>query len=164
MKVFLLFISRDKDYYSAPTALKGWTGKQYGTAMWNPDATKQVCRVPFEQWNQAMEEDIAKLSHLPGNMWLRGLEFECADGTRFASLDKAVAHEGNPEPQPASVVPSGIPVSREFVERAGAEQLRDIAKAVKMPEYRKLPKSDELRPALLEYLGYTVEPKQAEAV
>lgn len=164
MKAFVLFINRDRDFYAPPTALKGWTGQQYGTATWHPERNRHVCRIAFEKWNQDMEDDITKLSHLPGNVWTRGFEFECVDGARFASLDKALAHDGNPEPQPASVVPSGIPVSREFVERAGAEQLRDIAKAVKMPDYRKLPKSDELRPALLEYLGYTVEPKQAEAV
>lgn len=160
MKAIILFISRDKDFYAPPTALKGWTGQQYGTAMWNPEKSRQICRIPEDKWNAAMEEDIAKLCHLPGNIWTRGIEYVCEDGSIFTTLQKALEHEAQPANPPA-VVPSGIPITREFVERAGAEQLRKIADLLKVPGYRKLPKADDLRPVVLTFLGYEVEQKQA---
>lgn len=171
MKCFVLYINRDADYYTAPTLLNGISTRTYGTAMWNPEMNRQICRVPQDQWSMAMEEDVLKLSHLRGNVWLRAVEFEAADGGRFLSYQKALDHETEVAPAPVvqQIIPSGIPVTIEAVEKAGSQKLRDLARQSGMPGFRKLPKSDDLRPALVAFLRsqqppVVVEENKAEAV
>lgn len=162
MKRNVLCINIESDYHSPPRPLNGRCGGTYGTAFWSPSHNAQVCRVDDEKWSAAIHRDILQMGIVPGNKWAIEDEFICEDGAIFNTLTAALRHE---QTAPAtSVIPSGIPVAREFVERASAIQLRDIASAVKMPGFRKLTTQEELRPALIEFLGYKIEPARAEAV
>lgn len=165
MKCSTLFLNRDADYGTV-TQLMGWSTTRYGSTNWDERYNKQVCRVPNEKWSMAMEEDILKLSHLRGNVWLRATEFETADGKRFLNYEKALAHESATHEAPSQaqqVIPSGIPVTIEAVEKAGSAKLRELARAASMPDFRKFSKADDLRPQLIAFLRAQEAPVIEEA-
>lgn len=169
MKRNVLCKAIESNYHSPPRPLVGRCGGTYGMAFWSPSHNAQVCRVSEEKWSMKVHEDILLMGIVPGNKWAIEDEFICEDGQTFSLLSEALEHEANPViEQPPVVVQSGIPVTIEAVEKAGSAKLRELARAAGMPNFRKFPKADKLRPELIAFLLAQIVPKveekQAEAV
>lgn len=171
MKRNVLCINIGSAYHDPPRPLNGKNTGTHGMAFWSPSHNAQVCRVPEEKWSSKIHTDILLFAAIRGNTWAIIDEFVCEDGTAFEFLHEALAHEKAPkvEESAQTVIPSGIPVTIEAVEKAGSAKLRELARSAGMPNFRKFSKADELRPELIAFLQAQavpaeVEEQQAEAV
>lgn len=166
MKKNVLLVNVHSDFYAPPRPLQGRGGVLYGMAFWSPAHHALVCRLPEAEWSTIKHKDVLSTAGNIGNVWAVEDEFVCEDGTCFSLLSEAMAHEGvAPKTNivPSGIVKSGVAISREEIEHAGAERLRHLAAAAQLPSFRKMTKADDLRPALLAFCGHAEAPKTAEA-